>query len=439
VGRFPLGEYPAPSPCSSPSLPRLADELTCLCTSGTPMTDDSAPPEAPAQWLLAGFAGLLPSALEDGQLRELQGPPQPPPVQAVVYPPPHYTPVCVNLHTRLPAVTLAESTVGTLPPSCIPIPGLSHLPYPPSRRARSRSEPSPTWTPWSTPPPFDTPLRVRLHHPRPAIDPLLIPDLDAITYRPSEALLPPSRAVLTASAAGAVPAAAAVEAANSGRAHLPRSPSPHPTHPLTGTNLNHHHPREHAQPCTATPYRGRNATPAARKCFAEDGAEVAAQLANAACREVSSLGARQCAAKYASSSAGALACFSSRFSGRAGNFAAASVVWAPDEARPGEPQRALVVVLRMTKPWRGAGARNGAGDPLRLCLTALVGASRRRWGLAPALTALGIVSSSSARAPLSRQRSHAHSKYQLVAGVRHCSRNCFLGTPPKWNVCEMPS
>jgi hypothetical protein len=406
------------------------------------MNDDSAPPEAPAQWLLAGFASVLPRALEDGQLRELQGPPQPAPgplIEAVVYPPPHYTPVRVDLHTRIPAVILPESAVVTLPPSGIPIPGV----LPPSRSSISQSSFAFGAVPYMDavvyPPPFGAPLRVSLHHHPPAVYPLLIPDLAAITYPPSESLLPPSRAVLTASAAGTVPAAAAVEAANSGRAHLPRSPSPHPTHPLTGTNLNHHHPRERAQPCTATPYRGRNATPAARKCFAEDGAEVAAQLANAACHEVSSLGARQCAAKYASSSAGALACFSSRFSGRAGNFAAASVVWAPDEARPGEPQRALVVVLRMTKPWRGAGARNGAGDPLRLCLTALVGASRRRWGLAPALTALGSVSSSSARAPLSRQRSHAHSKYQLVAGVRHCSRNCFLGTPPKWNVCEMPS
>jgi hypothetical protein len=34
-----------------------------------------------------------------------------------------------------------------------------------------------------------------------------------------------------------------------------------------------------------------------------------------------------------------------------------------------------VVLLRITKPSRDSGGRNGAGDPLRLCLTAL---SRRQ-------------------------------------------------------------
>jgi hypothetical protein len=44
---------------------------------------------------------------------------------------------------------------------------------------------------------------------------------------------------------------------------------------------------------------------------------LAAQIAHAACRKVSSVGARQFAANCASSSAGALSCFASRFSGRA--------------------------------------------------------------------------------------------------------------------------
>jgi hypothetical protein len=51
---------------------------------------------------------------------------------------------------------------------------------------------------------------------------------------------------------------------------------------------------------------------------------LAAQIAHAACREVSSVGARQFAASCASSSAGALSCFASRFSDRADMWSCAT-------------------------------------------------------------------------------------------------------------------
>jgi hypothetical protein len=70
------------------------------------------------------------------------------------------------------------------------------------------------------------------------------------------------------------------------------------------------------QPCSATPYRARNATSAARKYSAEEKAILAVQLAHAACHEVTSVDATQFAANCALSSASALSCFVSRFSGR---------------------------------------------------------------------------------------------------------------------------
>jgi hypothetical protein len=83
-----------------------------LCLSGPSMNSGGAP----AQCSLANVGGLLPCATEDRQVRELQGPPHPAPglhIDAVVYPPPHYTPVRVGLHSRH-----IRKHAATVPESC---------------------------------------------------------------------------------------------------------------------------------------------------------------------------------------------------------------------------------------------------------------------------------------------------------------------------------
>jgi hypothetical protein len=80
------------------------------------MNAGGAPSDAPAQCSHADVGGLLPATV-DGQLRELQDPPYPEPgphIEAVDYPPPHYTPVHVDLpsrHTLQPDATVPESAV----------------------------------------------------------------------------------------------------------------------------------------------------------------------------------------------------------------------------------------------------------------------------------------------------------------------------------------
>jgi hypothetical protein len=102
-GIFRFREYPVPY-LPLPPLPRLSDELALpFACAGPSMNAGGAPSDAPAQCSLANVGGLLPCATEDRQVRELQGPPHPAPglhFDAVVYPPPHYTPVCVGLHSR---------------------------------------------------------------------------------------------------------------------------------------------------------------------------------------------------------------------------------------------------------------------------------------------------------------------------------------------------
>jgi hypothetical protein len=99
------------------------------------MNGGVAPPDAPAQWPLVGVGGLRSSAPADEKLLELQVPlqlAQGSHIEAVVYPPPHYTPVHVDLHTRPPAATVPESAMITLPPSggqiseILPSPVLPH-------------------------------------------------------------------------------------------------------------------------------------------------------------------------------------------------------------------------------------------------------------------------------------------------------------------------
>jgi hypothetical protein len=112
---------------ATPSTAVLSHRL-CPSLSGPSMNAGGATPDAPAQCSLADVGGLLLCAIEDGQLCELQGPPHSAPgphIEAVVYPPPRYTPVRVNLHSRhtpQPAATIPESVVITLPPSGDPIP-----------------------------------------------------------------------------------------------------------------------------------------------------------------------------------------------------------------------------------------------------------------------------------------------------------------------------
>jgi hypothetical protein len=76
----------------------------------------------------------------------------------------------------------------------------------------------------------------------PPHDPLHFPDLAAITRPPSEDHLPPSRAVVAARSAGTVPAAAVVEAADSGRGGLLAGPFllvPNPTQKMTSFTPGH--------------------------------------------------------------------------------------------------------------------------------------------------------------------------------------------------------
>jgi hypothetical protein len=123
------------------------------------MNAGGAPSDAPAQCSLANVGGLLPWATEDGQLRELQGPPHPAPsphIEAVVYPPPHYTPVRVGLHSRhirQHAATVPESPSLYSRQAETQSPEFSPLPVPPPRRARRCLQASPTRTRWCSPVP----------------------------------------------------------------------------------------------------------------------------------------------------------------------------------------------------------------------------------------------------------------------------------------------
>jgi hypothetical protein len=146
-------------------------------------------------------------------------------------------------------------------------PEFSPAPVPPPRRAHRRSQPSPTRTAWCTPlPPLYTQHRCATPYsmPPPTINPLEFPDLTAITYPPSEDLLPPSRAVDTACAAGTMSAAAVVQAVGSGRGCPHRCLSHRRSQPHPENDLNRPQPRARAQRRTAAPYRSRNATAAAR-------------------------------------------------------------------------------------------------------------------------------------------------------------------------------
>jgi hypothetical protein len=128
----------------------------CLCLSGPSMNAGGAPSDAPAHCSLANGGGLLPGATDDGQLRELQGPQHPAPgphIEAVVYPPPHYTLVRVgptSRHMRQHAATVPESPSLYSRQAETQSPEFSPLPVPPPRRARRRSQPTPTRTVWCT-------------------------------------------------------------------------------------------------------------------------------------------------------------------------------------------------------------------------------------------------------------------------------------------------
>jgi hypothetical protein len=112
-----------------------------LCLSGPSMNAGGAPSDAPAQSSLADVGGLLPCATEDGQLRELQILPHPAPsphIEAVVYPPPHYTPVRVDLHSRHTQqhdATVPESPFLYSRQAATQSPEFSPLPVPPPRRS----------------------------------------------------------------------------------------------------------------------------------------------------------------------------------------------------------------------------------------------------------------------------------------------------------------
>jgi hypothetical protein len=143
------------------------------------MNAGSAPSDAPAQSSLANGGGLRPCATDDGQLRELQGPPHPAPgphIEAVVYSPPHYTLVRVDLnsrHIRQITVTVPESASLYSRQAETQSPEFSPLPFPPPRRAGRRSQPTPTRAVWCTPlPPHYAPLRSSLCYPPPIINPL---------------------------------------------------------------------------------------------------------------------------------------------------------------------------------------------------------------------------------------------------------------------------
>jgi hypothetical protein len=93
------------------------------------MNAGGAPPEVPTRCSLANVDGLLPCVIEDdGQLLELQGPPHPAPgphIEAVVYLPPRYKPVRMDMHSRhsqQPAATVPESSIVILPLSGDPMP-----------------------------------------------------------------------------------------------------------------------------------------------------------------------------------------------------------------------------------------------------------------------------------------------------------------------------
>jgi hypothetical protein len=113
-----------------------------------------------------------------------------------------------------------------------------------------------------------------------------------------------------------------------------------------------------------------------RAYSAQDRGKIAARLADAVCRNVHILGRTLCAARCKTAASRALSVVSSSFSGRAGNVAAAILMWAPDELHAGKSRRLLVAMLRMCKPSSGssAGAGTGAatsGPALAIGLTVL--------------------------------------------------------------------
>jgi hypothetical protein len=111
-----LGEYPAPSPRSTPPLPRRADESACLCISEPTMNDDGVPPEdggpsADGSWPSCPGCRLPASSLYTGTCG------------------PTHSPTCCNS---------PESAVVILPPSCVPIPGILRPSRPSTSHGRFR-------------------------------------------------------------------------------------------------------------------------------------------------------------------------------------------------------------------------------------------------------------------------------------------------------------